>query len=114
MIPNAYGLRDFYKTFCGRIVRRVIIDALKNIWPSCHDFRILGAGYALPYLKSFDQNPERIICVMFKDAGVHHWPADQENLTCLADETDLPFETNSIDRIVLIHSLEFTGFFFYY
>ena len=110
MTPNAYQLRDFYKTFCGRIVRRVIIDSLKDIWPSHHDYRILGAGYAVPFLKSFQETSERAVCIMFSGGGVHHWPEDQENLTCLGDETDLPFETNSVDRIILIHSLEFTGF----
>jgi SAM-dependent methyltransferase len=47
---------------------------------------------------------------MFSGLGVHYWPVDGKNLTAISHETELPFETNSIDRILLIHSLEFTGF----
>ncbi len=110
MIPSAYQLRDFYKSLGGRIVRRLILDRLKTIWPDTKFMRVLGGGYAAPYLSTFRDQSERTVCVMFRGEGVHHWPDDAPNLTCLADEADLPFETNSIDRIVLIHSLEFTGF----
>lgn len=110
MIPSAYQLRDFYKSLGGRIVRRLIYEKLKTIWSDTRFMRVLGGGYAAPYLWHFRKESERALCVMFKGEGVHHWPDDAPNLTCLADEADLPFETNSIDRIILIHSLEFTGF----
>lgn len=110
MIPSAYQLRDFYKTLGGRIVRRLIRERIERIWPDTRFMRVLGGGYAAPYLPYFRAQAERALCVMFKGEGVHHWPDDAPNLTCLADETDLPFETNSIERIILIHSLEFTGF----
>ncbi|PZQ46121.1 MAG: methyltransferase type 11 [Micavibrio aeruginosavorus] len=109
MIPSAYQLRDFYKTLGGRIVRRLIREKIVALWPELKGLHILGGGYAVPYLASFTAEAERTICVMFREEGVHHWPDDAPNLTCLADETDLPFETNSVDRILLIHSLEFTG-----
>lgn len=110
MIPSAYHLRSFYKTLGGRIVRRLLRERLDQFWPSCTALRILGAGYAVPYMKAYADEAERTACVMFTGQGVHHWPDDADNLTCLSDETDLPFETNSVDRILLIHSLEFTGF----
>ncbi len=110
MIPSAYHLRNFYKSLGGRIVRRLIRERLTAMWPDAKHLRILGAGYAAPYLKPYMDESERTICAMFTGQGVHHWPDDGENLTCLTDEADLPFETNSIDRILLIHSLEFTGF----
>lgn len=110
MIPSAYHLRSFYKTLGGRIVRRLIRERLTSIWENNRGLRVLGAGYAAPYLKPLAEESERTLCVMFTGQGVHHWPDDGDNLTCLSDEADLPFETNSIDRIILIHSLEFTGF----
>ncbi len=110
MIPSAYHLRDFYKTLGGRIVRRLIRERILAMWPDCKNLRLLGGGYAAPYLTPFASETERTVCVMFKGQGVHHWPDDGLNVSCLADETDLPFETNSVDRIILIHSLEFTGF----
>lgn len=111
MIPSAYQLRSFYKTLGGRIVRRLIKERLAKMWPEVErGARVVGAGYAAPYLKAYEDRADRSICVMFTGQGVHHWPDDADNLTCLADEADLPFETNSVDRILLIHSLEFTGF----
>lgn len=110
MIPSAYQLRDFYKTLGGRIVRRLIRERIETMWPDVRFMRILGVGYAAPYMPYFRGKAERSVCVMFKGQGVHHWPDDAPNLTCLSDESDLPFETNSVDRIILIHSLEFTGF----
>ncbi len=110
MIPSAYQLRDFYKSFGGRIVHDLIEDKIKSLWPSAHQLRVLGGGYAAPYLDNFAHGSERTVCVMFKGQGVHHWPDNSHNAACLCDEADLPFETNSVDRILLIHSLEFTGF----
>ncbi len=110
MTPTAYQLRDFYKSLGGRIVRRLIRERVEALWPSDAKLRILGAGYAAPYLKSYIAESERTVCAMFPRHGVHHWPEDEKNLTCLAEEGDLPFETNSVDRILLVHELEYTGF----
>lgn len=110
MIPSAYDLRSFYKTFGGRIVRKLVRDRLASLWPDVKDLRLLGCGYAVPYLRPYLGTSERTVAVMFSGQGMHHWPEDgSENLTGFCDETDLPFETNSVDRIILIHSLEFTG-----
>jgi len=108
MVPTAYDLRSFYKTFGGRIVRKLIREKLVTMWPDVKGLRLLGCGYAVPFLKPYMES-ERTAAVMFSGQGMHHWPEDADNLTCFCDETDLPFETNSVDRIVLVHSLEFTG-----
>lgn len=110
MIPTAYQLRAFYKTLGGRFVRKLVRDRVDALWPSHKGLRVVGAGYAAPYLKPYLEEAERAVCVMFPVQGVHQWPEHDDNLTCLTDESDLPLETNSVDRILLIHSLEFTGF----
>lgn len=110
MPPTAYALRDFYKTIGGRVVRRLIRDKITTIWPSVQGLRCMGAGYAAPYMQTLEGECERAMCVMFTGQGIHAWPSADKNAAVLCAETDLPFETNSVDRIVLIHSLEFTGF----
>jgi SAM-dependent methyltransferase len=111
MTPTAYQLREFYKTLGGRIARRLIRERIERMIGSVSGLRVLGGGYAVPYLSPFMENTERTVSVMFTGQGVHHWPDDNAaNITCLANETELPFETNSVDRIILVHSLEFTGF----
>ncbi len=107
---TSYNLREFYRTLGGRIVRRLIVERLAKMWPDMNGYRLLGAGYATPFLRDCRENSERTVCVMYAGQGVHHWPADEKNSVCLAHETELPFETNSIDRILVVHSLEYTGF----
>jgi len=106
---NAYQFRDFYRSLNGRIVRRLIRERILKLWPDIKGLKVMGGGYAVPYLRCFEDGAERCLAVMFSGQGVHHWPEDAANLTCLCDEAGLPFETNSLDRIILVHALEFSG-----
>jgi ubiquinone/menaquinone biosynthesis C-methylase UbiE len=40
--------------------------------------------------------------------GVLHWPREGRGLTALTEEAELPFPDLSIDRLLLIHAVEFT------
>ncbi len=40
--------------------------------------------------------------------GIIHWPRGGPDRTVLVDEGDLPFPDNSLDRILLVHSVEHT------
>ncbi|MCB1530423.1 MAG: methyltransferase domain-containing protein [Rhodospirillales bacterium] len=112
MHPSAYDLKSFYNSARGRIVRRILRARVADFWPDTDTkaLRVLGVGYAVPYLASYMDKAERVVCVMPSGQGAHGWPSDGENLVCLSDETALPFETNSVDRILMVHSLEFSGF----
>lgn len=76
--------------------------------------RVLGCGYATPYLRAFHGEAERVLAVMPAAQGAHQWPAGKQkgekerNLVCLSEEAELPFENSSIDRILLVHHLEFS------
>ncbi len=109
MYLSVYDLKSFYTTKLGRVVRRVLCERIDKLWPDMHGLRIMGLGYAVPYLPLFEESAERVFAVMPQGCGVHHWPSVQKkkNLTCLADERALPIETNSLDRVILIHHLEF-------
>jgi SAM-dependent methyltransferase len=65
----------------------------------------MGYGYAVPYLRSYMSEAERIFNIMPSDMGVHHWPEGQDNLACLSDH-ELPLETESVDRIIMMHAIE--------
>jgi SAM-dependent methyltransferase len=70
--------------------------------------RVLGLGFATPYLRPFRDETERVIAVMPSQQGVLPWPPEGPSLVCLADETDLPLPDRSIDRVLLVHALEST------
>lgn len=113
MYPSAYDFKDFYNTLGGRIVRTALRERIATFWPAAEQqgLRMVGIGYALPYMRPYMETAERIISVMPAAQGAHHWPMDGQNLVCLADESGLPLETGSVDRILLVHALEFSGFY---
>lgn len=106
MWSDAVDLRDFYRTSLGQMARRVIRRRTREIWPDTTGMRVLGVGYASPYLLPFRDNAERVISTMPAGQGVLHWPTDGPNLVALADEAELPFADTSFDRVLLIHAIE--------
>jgi SAM-dependent methyltransferase len=106
MWSDAIDLRDFYRTSLGQMARRVIRRRTREIWPDTIGMRILGLGYASPYLLPFRDASERVISAMPAGQGVLHWPTDRPNLVVLADEAELPFDDVSFDRVLLIHAIE--------
>lgn len=108
MWTDVVDLRDFYGTSQGQMAQRLIRRQIRLLWPDLSRLRVLGLGFAPPYLRPFLSEAERVIAVMPASQGVLPWPADGPGLTALADETDLPLPDRSIDRLLMIHALEST------
>lgn len=104
---TAYELKRFYNGLKGRIVRRLILDKILDLWPATEKLNMVGCGYAVPFLKPFLEKSTRVINVMPAQLGVHNWPPEGDNLVCYNAEQWLPLETNSVDRILMVHGLEF-------
>ncbi len=105
---SAYDLKGFYNSRTGRVVRRIMQERIRQFWPDVHGLRVMGCGYALPYLRCLSDGSERYFAMLSAGQGAHHWPHDERNLVCLAEESELPIENASVDRIIMVHSLEFT------
>jgi SAM-dependent methyltransferase len=106
MASDVVDLRDFYRTTLGQVARRVIRRAVQRVWPDLRGNRLLGIGYATPFLSALAPDTERTIGVMPASLGVLRWPPEGRNLVTLADEGELPFADYSIDRVLLVHALE--------
>jgi SAM-dependent methyltransferase len=106
MSSDVVDLRDFYRTSLGQVARRMIRRALRRIWPDLHGMRLLGIGYATPFLGVFAAETERTLALMPASLGVLGWPPDGRNLVTLASEGEMPFADYSIDRILVVHALE--------
>lgn len=91
----------------GRVVRRLLREKILEFWPNAKEYNFLGFGYAMPYMRPYMNDAQRIINAIPSQLGGHAWPMEDENLVCVSHENNLPFETNSIDMILVIHSLEF-------
>jgi SAM-dependent methyltransferase len=108
MRVDVVDLRDFYDTSLGQVSARFIRRRVRELWPDVRGMRVLGVGYATPYLRAFRGEAERVLAVMPASQGVLHWPPEGPGLVALADEAELPFPDNSMDRILLVHALEST------
>ncbi|MSP68596.1 MAG: class I SAM-dependent methyltransferase [Alphaproteobacteria bacterium] len=99
-------LAEFYRSRVGLLARRVISRRLAEMWPDARGQRVLGLGYAIPYLRQYRETAERVLAVMPPRQGVMGWPPEGPGLTLLADEAELPLPDNCIDRVLLAHALE--------
>ena len=106
MWNDAVDLRDFYRTSLGGLTRRVIRQRVRDIWDNTAGQRILGLGYATPYLLPLQDGAERVIAAMPARQGVLHWPSDCAGKVTLCDEAEIPLPDVSMDRVLLIHALE--------
>ncbi|MCR9214130.1 MAG: methyltransferase domain-containing protein [Proteobacteria bacterium] len=107
--PDVIDLRNFYQSSLGQVVRRIIGRKIRLMWPDVTNFRVLGMGYATPYLNPFRSEAERVISFMPFEQGVIQWPRDGDGLVSLVDERVLPLPDASIDRLVWVHGLENTN-----
>lgn len=102
---DAATLASFYETPTGQIARRLIMRRLRMLWPDVTAQRVLGYGFAVPYLKPFQGEAERVVALMPAQQGVVVWPGPR-GLTALGEEDSLPFPDAMFDRIVMVHALE--------
>jgi SAM-dependent methyltransferase len=108
MPSDVVDLRDFYRTGLGQVARRMIRNAIRTVWPDLRGMRLLGIGYPIPFLPVISADTERTVAVMPAHLGVLGWFPEGRNLVTLADEGELPFADYSIDRVLVVHSLETT------
>ncbi|MCC7259703.1 MAG: class I SAM-dependent methyltransferase [Alphaproteobacteria bacterium] len=102
-------LKSFYASRIGQIACRVVRRHIARLWPEGGNDTIIGIGFATPYLRQLSGTPALTAAVMPGAQGVIHWPgAKKPNLSLLADEAELPFPDNSVDKVLLAHVLEHT------
>ncbi|HUO03420.1 MAG TPA: methyltransferase domain-containing protein [Rhizomicrobium sp.] len=100
------GLNDFYDSPVGQRTRRLILRRLRQLWPNLKGRRILGYGFARPYLRAFLPDAERCIAAVPASLGrVAAWPKEQ-CLTALVEEDALPFPDAFFDLALVVHGLE--------
>lgn len=102
---DAADLADFYEAPIGQLARRMISRQIRLIWPSARGTSLLGYGFAVPYLRPYLADAERVVSLMPAQQGVVAWPAERP-LTALCDEDALPFPDAFFDRILVVHGLE--------
>jgi len=106
MRPDVIDLRQFYATELGEMARRHLGQRIRALWPDLRGQRVLGLGYAVPFLRPYLGEAERVLALMPAQQGVLHWPPEGPCVTGLVEEAELPLPDSSIDRVLLVHGLE--------
>jgi SAM-dependent methyltransferase len=106
MWMDVVDIRDFYASSLGHVAARAVRRQIRALWPDFAGRSVMGLGYGVPFLQPFGEEAERLIIAMPAGQGVIHWPPGGANRTLLVDEGELPFPDSSIDRILLVHSIE--------
>ena len=106
MAADVVDLHQFYATGLGQMATRLIRRRVRRMWPSVTGECLLGFGYAVPYLRPFMEEAERVLAFMPAGQGVMRWPTGEPSLVALADEAELPLPDLSVDRVLVAHALE--------
>ncbi len=81
--------------------------AIAAVWARLPEERLVGLGYAVPYLERFKADTERTFAFMPAGQGAVNWPVAELSATALIFDEELPLPDSSIDRVLMVHSLEF-------
>src|ERR1700675_4308882 len=106
MSLDVVDLRNFYGQRLGTVARRFVGRGIRGLWHDTTGQRVLGIGYAIPYLGLFREEAERCLAFMPATQGVVKWPTARPTLTALVDDCELPLGDGEVDRILLVHALE--------
>lgn len=106
MTPDVVDLRNFYASPLGQVACRALSKAIELRWNKLTGLHVMGLGYGVPYLERFLGKAERVIAAMPEKQGVIHWPVHAPSSSVLVVNTLLPFADQSLDRVLLVHSIE--------
>lgn len=103
MQPGSKDPRPFYEEPIGQVTRRTIFRRIRRAWPNVRGLRVLGYGYAAPYLRPFAAEAERALALVPAQdetelAGLH--------AVVRGEEDAWPFVDSLFDRILVVHGLE--------
>ena len=106
MYPDVTQMNEFYRSALGQHCESVMSERLNTHWPKLAGLKVGGFGYTLPQLSGLLPRANVSACVMPAPMGISAWPKDAPNKATLSEEDHLPFEDQSLDRLVLCHALE--------
>lgn len=108
MRPEITELAAFYRSPRGRLAARLIRRRLQSLAPEHRAARVLGLGYAAPFLEGFAPDAERLVALMPREQGGVPWPSPGPGRSAVVQETMLPLADQSVDVVLLAHAVEAT------
>ena len=106
MNPDVNRLIGFYKSPLGKIARALVREEVIRLAGNVERRRILGLGFASPYLRFSLEKAERVLVFMSARQGASAWPREGPSHTVLCDPLEMPLTDAAVDLIILVHTLE--------
>ncbi len=99
------NIKKFYDSELGGVVQNILCSHISGLWGDAHGLRVMGCGYVDPYLYTFARGSERVIAMSPFNKDVQ--ASSNKNRIFVSSEAQMPIESCSVDRILLIHYLEY-------
>ena len=109
MAEDVSRLIEFYKSPLGRISRALVREPILELAGNVRGKRVLGLGFATPYLRATLSTAERVIALMPARQGASAWPRESPSMTVLCDPLEMPLTDAAVDLIVAVHAFEHIG-----
>lgn len=106
MTPDVEGLIRFYKSPLGRLTRHLIREQVSALAGDVTGLRILGLGFATPYLRGALKGAERVLAFMPARQGASAWPREGPSRTVLCDPLEMPLTDAAVDLVIVVHGFE--------
>lgn len=106
MTPDETQLIGFYKSPLGRMARSLLREEVRRLAGDVREKRVLGIGFATPYMRAMLEPAERVMALMPARQGASSWPREGPSCTALCDLHEMPLTDSSIDLIIAIHAFE--------
>ena len=106
MTADVQRLISYYKSPLGRISRALVREQVIGLAEDVSGKRVMGLGFATPYLRFTLEKAERVLAFMPARQGASAWPREGPSHTVLCDPLEMPLNDASIDLTIAIHALE--------
>jgi SAM-dependent methyltransferase len=106
MTSDVARLIDYYKSPLGRLSRVLIREHVVDLAGDLKGRRVLGLGFATPYLRFALEPAERVLAFMPERQGASSWPREGPSCTVLCDPLEMPLTDAAIDLTIAVHALE--------
>jgi len=109
MNPDVTRLIEFYKSPLGNLARDLVRKHIIDFAGDISGKRILGLGFATPYMRFSLKKAERVLAFMPERQGASAWPREGPFVSVLCDPLEMPLTDAAIDVVIAVHGFEFVG-----
>src|SRR5215471_12725878 len=106
MTANVTRLLEFYRSPLGKIARALLREDVTRFAGNVRGLRVLGLGFATPYMRFALDEAERVLAFMPARQGASAWPREGPSHTVLCDPLEMPLTDAAVDLIIAVHAFE--------